>query len=76
MIVTGEACEWEAFVYSEDWVTTGRGKGFLMLGLAVVSDAAANAVGDWVRKSVPNTKVEALHGGDPFTPVNAGRLRA
>jgi putative NIF3 family GTP cyclohydrolase 1 type 2 len=75
LILTGEACEWEAFVYAEDWVTAGHGKGFLMLGLAVTAEAGANAVGDWVRKSAADTKIEVLHAGDPLTPVNAGRLR-
>ena len=76
MILTGEACEWEAFVYTEDWITAGHGKGFLMLGLAVTSDTAATAVGEWVRKNVSDIKVEVLHVGDPFTPIMAGRLRA
>jgi putative NIF3 family GTP cyclohydrolase 1 type 2 len=76
MIVTGESCEWEAFVYTEDWITAGHGKGFLMVGLAVASDTAATAVGDWVRKTVAGTKVEVLHAGDPMIAVNAGRLRA
>ena len=76
LIVTGESCEWEAFVYTEDWITAGHGKGFLMVGLAVASDTAANAVGDWVRKTVSGAKVETLHAGDPMIAVNAGRLRA
>jgi putative NIF3 family GTP cyclohydrolase 1 type 2 len=76
LIVTGESCEWEAFVYAEDWISAGHGRGFLMLGLAVVSDAAASEVAEWVRKTVPSTKVNSIKAGDPFTPVNAGRLRA
>ena len=76
LILTGEACEWEAFVYAEDWINAGHGKGFLMLGLAVTSDAAASGVAAWVKKTLTGTPVEALHVGDPFQPVFAGRLRA
>ena len=76
LILTGEACEWEAFVYAEDWINAGHGKGFLMLGLAVTSDAAASGVAAWVKKTLTGIPVESLHVGDPFQPVFAGRLRA
>jgi putative NIF3 family GTP cyclohydrolase 1 type 2 len=75
-IVTGEGCEWEALPCTEDWVTAGHGKGFLMLGLAAVSDTGARQVASWVKTSVPSAKVEFMADGDPFTPVYAGELRA
>lgn len=75
-IVTGEGCEWESLPCTEDWVTAGKGKGFLMLGLAITSDTGAKQVAAWVQKTVPSAKVEFLADGDPFTPVYAGELRA
>jgi putative NIF3 family GTP cyclohydrolase 1 type 2 len=76
VILTGETCEWEAFTYAEDWISSGHGKGFIMLGLAAASDAAAREVAEWVHQIVPSTKIEFLAAGDPFTPVYAGGLRA
>ena len=75
-IVSGEGCEWEALPCTEDWVSAGHGKGFLMLGLAAASDAGAKAVAAWVGKTVPSAKVQFMADGDPFTPVYAGELRA
>jgi putative NIF3 family GTP cyclohydrolase 1 type 2 len=76
VILTGETCEWEALVYNEDRISAGHGKGFLMLGLAVVSDAGAREVSAWVQKAVPSVKVEFMPVGDPFTPIYAGGLRS
>jgi putative NIF3 family GTP cyclohydrolase 1 type 2 len=76
MIVTGEANEWEALVYSEDWITAGHGKGLLMLGLAATSDAGAKEVANWVRKTVNPAKVEYLAVGDPLNPARGGAIRA
>jgi len=76
VILTGETCEWEAFTYTEDWISSGHGKGFIMLGLAATSDTAAREVAAWVHRAVPSTKVEFLASGDPFNPVFAGGLRA
>lgn len=76
VILTGEGCEWESFEYAEDWISAGRGKGFLMLGLAVTSDTAAREVSAWVKSTVPTTRVEFLAVGDPFTPVYPGGLHA
>jgi len=75
-VLTGEACEWEAFPYTEDWIDAGRGKGFVMLGLAVTSDAAARAFADVVRAAVQPMRVQFLGVGDPFTAVHAGGVRA
>jgi hypothetical protein len=75
-VLTGEACEWEAFPYAEDWIDAGRGKGFVMLGLAVTSDAAARAFADVVRAAVQPMRVQFLGVGDPFTAVHAGAVRA
>jgi putative NIF3 family GTP cyclohydrolase 1 type 2 len=76
VIITGETCEWEAFTYAEDWISSGQGKGFIMLGLAATSDAAACEVAAWVHEVIPSTKIEFLAAGDPLTPVYAGGLRA
>jgi putative NIF3 family GTP cyclohydrolase 1 type 2 len=76
VILTGESCEWEGFVYAEDWISAGHGKGFVMLGLAAISDTATLQVSDWVKRSVPSTRVEVLRAGDPFTPVYAGAIRS
>ncbi len=75
-VITGEGCEWESFEYFEDWIDSGRGKGLIMLGLAVVSDTAAAEFAQWVRGVVGPVRVEFLPVGDPFTPVHAGGLRA
>jgi putative NIF3 family GTP cyclohydrolase 1 type 2 len=75
LVVTGEACEWEAFPYAQDWIDTGQGKGFMMLGLAVSSDASARAFADWVRATVAPLRVEHLAAGDPFTAIHAGAIR-
>jgi putative NIF3 family GTP cyclohydrolase 1 type 2 len=74
-VITGEANEWEAFPYAQDWVDAGRGKGFVMLGLAVTSDAAARVFADVVRAAVQPVRVQFLAVGDPFTAVHAGGLR-
>ena len=76
VILSGESCEWEAVVYGEDWISAGHGKGYVMLGLAVTSDAAAREVSAWVQKSVPSVKVQFMAVGDPFTPILAGGLRS
>ena len=75
LVLTGEACEWEAFPYAQDWIDAGRGKGFIMLGLAVSSDTAARAFTDWVRATVTPLRVEHMAAGDPFTAVHAGAAR-
>ena len=76
VIVTGEGCEWESFEYAEDWISAGRGKGFLMHGLAGTADTAAREVSAWVKSTVPSAHVEFLAAGDPFTPVYPGGLHA
>ncbi len=68
-VVVGEACEWEAYEYIEDWITAGRGKAMVMLGLAVSEDPGARAMADWIRSFVPEAPVNYIHTGDPFTPV-------
>jgi putative NIF3 family GTP cyclohydrolase 1 type 2 len=75
MILTGEANEWEAFVYSEDWITAGHGKGLLLLGLAATSDAGAKEVANWVRKAAALVKVEFFAVGDPLNPARGGTIR-
>jgi putative NIF3 family GTP cyclohydrolase 1 type 2 len=75
VVITGEACEWEAFPYAQDWIDAGQGNGFVMLGLAVSSDPAARAFADWVRGAVSTLRVEHLAAGDPFTAIHAGAIR-
>jgi putative NIF3 family GTP cyclohydrolase 1 type 2 len=74
-VLSGEGCEWESFEYFEDWIDAGRGKGLIMLGLAVTSDTAAKEFSDWVHSVVNPTRVVYLPVGDPFTPAHAGALR-
>jgi putative NIF3 family GTP cyclohydrolase 1 type 2 len=74
-ILTGETCEWEAFVYAEDWISSGHGKGLIMTGLAVASDTAARELASWISTFIP-TKIKFFAAGDPFTPIYAGGLRA
>ena len=74
--LTGETCEWEAFTYAEDWISSGKGKGFIMTGLAPASNAAAHEVAAWVQQTLPSAKVEFLAATDPLTPVHAGGLRS
>jgi putative NIF3 family GTP cyclohydrolase 1 type 2 len=75
LVITGEACEWEAFPYAQDWIDAGHGKAFVMLGLAASSDTSARAFADWVRGTVTPLRVEHLASGDPFTAVHAGAIR-
>ncbi len=60
VILTGETCEWEALTYAEDWISSGRGKGLIMMGLAPASDTAAREVAAWVHQVIPSAKVEFL----------------
>jgi putative NIF3 family GTP cyclohydrolase 1 type 2 len=75
-ILTGETCEWEAFTYAEDWISSGHGKGLILTGLAPTSDAAAREVAAAVHQVIPSAKVEFLAVGDALTPIYAGGLRA
>ena len=75
VVLSGEGCEWESFEYFEDWIDAGRGKGLIMLGLAVTSDPAAKEFASWVQSVVGSTRVAFLPVGDPFTPVHAGALQ-
>lgn len=68
-VVCGEACEWEAFVYAEDWITAGWGKGMIMLGRAASEDPGAQELASWIKSFVPEVPVTGLATGEPFNYV-------
>lgn len=76
VILTGESCEWEGFVYCEDWISGGHGKGLIMTGLAVSSDPGAREFARWAQGALGPLKVTSIADGDPFTPIYAGAIRA
>jgi putative NIF3 family GTP cyclohydrolase 1 type 2 len=69
VIVCGEACEWEAFEYAEDWVTAGWGKGMIMLGRAVSEDPGARELASWMKSFIPDVPVTGIPVGEPFSYV-------
>jgi len=69
VVVCGEACEWEAFEYAEDWITAGWGKGMIMLGRAVSEDPGAKELASWVKSIVPEVPVTGFEVGEPFNYI-------
>jgi putative NIF3 family GTP cyclohydrolase 1 type 2 len=69
VVLCGEACEWEAFEYGEDWITAGWGKAMVMTGLAVSQDAAAREIAAWLQSLNLGVPVSFLATGSPFSPV-------
>lgn len=70
-IVCGEACEWEAFEYAEDWITAGWGKGLIMLGRAASEDPGAQALATWMKTFMREVPVTGISVGEPFSYVPA-----
>lgn len=70
-VVVGEACEWEAFVYCEDWINAGWGKAMLMMGYAVSEDPGSKEMASWLKSLIPEVPVSSISSGEPFTPVKA-----
>jgi putative NIF3 family GTP cyclohydrolase 1 type 2 len=68
-IVCGEACEWEAFEYAEDWITAGWGKGMIMLGRAVSEDPGAQELATWMRSFISDVPVSGIAVGEPFSYI-------
>jgi len=69
VVVCGEACEWEAFEYAEDWITAGWGKGMIMLGRAVSEDPGAQELAAWIRSFITEVPVTGIAVGEPFSYV-------
>ena len=69
VVVCGEACEWEAFEYAEDWITAGWGKGMIMLGRAVSEDPGAKELAAWIRSFITDVPVTGIAVGEPFSYV-------
>ena len=44
-VISGDACEWEAFEYAEDWISAGEGKALILLGTAVSMNPGAAVLG-------------------------------
>jgi putative NIF3 family GTP cyclohydrolase 1 type 2 len=70
-VVCGEACEWEAFEYCEDWITAGWGKAMVMLGYAASEAPGAKAMAAWIRSLITEVPVSDIPSGDRFQPVKA-----
>jgi putative NIF3 family GTP cyclohydrolase 1 type 2 len=70
-IVCGEACEWEAFEYAEDWITAGWGKGMIMLGRAASEDPGAQEMATWMKSFITEVPVTGISVGEPFSYVPA-----
>lgn len=66
-IVCGEACEWEAFEYAEDWITSGWGKGMVMLGRAVSEDPGSRELATWMKSFITDVPVTNIPVGEPFS---------
>jgi putative NIF3 family GTP cyclohydrolase 1 type 2 len=73
VVVCGEACEWEAFEYAEDWITAGWGKGMIMLGRAVSEDPGAKELATWIRAFITDVPVTGIAIGEPFSYVPSHR---
>jgi putative NIF3 family GTP cyclohydrolase 1 type 2 len=73
VVVCGEACEWEAFEYAEDWITAGWGKGMIMLGRAVSEDPGAKELAAWIRAFITDVPVTGIAVGEPFSYVPSHR---
>jgi putative NIF3 family GTP cyclohydrolase 1 type 2 len=70
-VVCGEACEWEAFEYCEDWISAGWGKAMLMLGYAVSEGPGTKEMATWIKSFVTEVPVSDIQSGEPFQPVKA-----
>jgi putative NIF3 family GTP cyclohydrolase 1 type 2 len=68
-IVCGEACEWEAFEYAEDWITAGWGKGMIMLGRAASEDPGAQELASWMHSFISDVPVTGIAVGEPFSYI-------
>lgn len=69
VVVCGEACEWEAFEYAEDWITAGWGKGMILLGRAASEDPGARELATWMRSFISDVPVTGIPVGEPFNYV-------
>jgi len=69
VVVCGEPCEWEAFVYAEDWITAGWGKGMISLGRAASEDPGAKALAAWIGSFLTDVPVTGIAVGEPFSYV-------
>ena len=74
VVVCGEACEWEAFEYAEDWITAGWGKGMIMLGRAVSEDPGAKELATWIRSFITEVPVTGIAVGEPFSYVPSHKV--
>lgn len=68
-VVCGESCEWEGFVYCEDWITAGWGKGLVMMGRAASEDPGQLALAEWIKGFVTEVPVTGYAVGEPFNYV-------
>lgn len=74
-IVCGEACEWEAFEYAEDWITAGWGKGMIVLGRAASEDPGAQELATWMKSFIKDVPVTGISVGEPFSYVPAHKAQ-
>ena len=72
LLVTGEACEWEAAPYFMDVIASGQKKAVIMLGNQVSSEPGCGELAAWTRGLVPEVPVEWIAAGEPFAPVSRG----
>jgi len=74
VVVCGEPCEWEAFVYAEDWITAGWGKGMISLGRAASEDPGAQELATWIGSFLTNVPVTGIAVGEPFSYVPSHKV--
>jgi putative NIF3 family GTP cyclohydrolase 1 type 2 len=68
-VICGEACEWQAFPYLEDWITAGVGKAMVMLGRVPSEDPGAKEMAVWLRSFIKEIPVASLPVGDAFNYI-------
>jgi putative NIF3 family GTP cyclohydrolase 1 type 2 len=73
VVVCGEACEWEAFEYAEDWITAGWGKGMILLGRTASEDPGVHELAEWIGSFLTGVPVTGIAVGEPFTYVPSHR---
>lgn len=70
-VMCGEACQWEAFEYAEDWITQGWGKAFIMLGVAASEDPGGKAIARWLQTFLTGIPSTGIADGEPYNFVVA-----
>ena len=72
VVISGDACQWEAFEYAEDWIDAGWGKGLILLGHAVSESPGGKEMANWLHAFVTDVPVVGVASGEcyDFVPVH------